>query len=152
LIQHHTILSHEGSRALMRKFWCLSCHRRSTSHVRGPTAATEGTVWYMTVHEDAACACDYSCSAQSTCGRWAAGPLLFPLILPSSQTCGEALDIDTLSTTSEEVEQTRAIIIVAGWIAWAMATRQMAKSAKTCARFEQPPSSSLVLHIFVLRQ
>ena len=43
--------------------------------------------------------------------------LLFTLILRSSQTCGEALDIDTLSTTSEEVEQTRAIIIVAGWTA-----------------------------------
>jgi len=85
--------------------------------VRVPTAPTEGTVWYMTVHEDVACACDYSCSAQSTCGKWAAGLLLFTLILPSSQTCGEALDIDTLSTTSEEVEQTRAIIIVAGWTA-----------------------------------
>jgi hypothetical protein len=113
--------------------------------VRVPTAPTEGTVWYMTVHEDVACACDYSCSAQSTCGKWAAGLLLFTLILPSSQTCGEALDIDTLSTTSDEVEQTRVLIIVAGWTVWAMATRQMAKSAKACARLEQlslPASSS----------
>jgi hypothetical protein len=57
-------------------------------------------------HQDVACACDYSCSAQSTCGKWAAGLLFFTLILRSSQTCGEALDIDTLSTTSDKVEQT----------------------------------------------
>jgi hypothetical protein len=106
---------------------------------------------YMAVDQDVACACDYSCSAQSTCGKWAAGLLLFTLILRSSQTCGEALDVDTLSTTSDEVELTRALIIVAGWTACAMATRQMAKSAKTCARPGQPLSSSLILHIFFLR-
>jgi hypothetical protein len=106
---------------------------------------------YIAVHQDVACACDYSCSAQSTCGKWAAGLLLFTLILCSSQTCGEALDINTLSTTSDKVEQTRAHIIVAGWTAWAMATRQMAKSAKTCARLGQPlslPASSSTFSFF----